>query len=391
MLRNRSQASPRTPTAQGTVSRVLHYPEESPVKKFDGSQERIFRSTKRPSLRRARTATSNTEEGPPVKVQPVLSSGGQLILPTDETKPALEDGETCRSLSSPNTRLVRRSSDISRTRKTSRRCSKRLSRGNERAILMGLGDAVLASDIVVCDSDFGNEASSSFDICPDSREEDFVLKRQGGFRRRQRTVFRNTTTSDSCLLKIPERSTNKLSGLTLPNGIPSPFSPQDTYSWLPDLTGVSNDMSCHIVGLPTTDSVQSSSHQAVRGTSLNVVGRLSSAASCCSIPSLFGLTLSKGIPSPPSPTDDDKDQYSSSVGIAGIQPLSSSPVPAAESSNVLTSKQKEGASDEQGTSSSDDTWDSHKLHLTKTPLVAARRVEQADCDVKNGGIGKRAN
>lgn len=372
VLRNRNQASPRTPTAQGTVSRVLRYPEESPVKKSDSSQEQKYVSNKRRSLRRVRTATSNTE-GPPVKVQPVVSSGGQLIFPTHDTS---------RSLSSPNTRVVRRSSDISRPRKTSRRCSKQLIGGDEPAMLMGLGDAVLASDSVVCDSDFSNEASPCFEVYPDNREEGFMLKRQGGFRRRQRTVFRTTTTSDSCLLKLPDRRTNKLSGLTLPNGIPSPLSPRDAKAWLPDLSSFSN-MSCHIVGLPRTDSVQSSSHPAVRERSLSVVGRLNSAVSCFSMPSRFGLTLSKGIPSPPSPTNDN-DQCSSSFGIAGIQPLSSSPVPPAEGRSEFTSKQKEGASEEQGTSSSDDTWNSHKQHLTKTPLLAAGHAEH----VKNASIGK---
>ena len=379
VLRNRNQASPHTPNAQGTVSRVLVYPEESPVKKSDGSLEQKYLSNKRPSLRRVRTATSNTE-GPPVKVQPVVSSGGQLIFPTHDTY---------RSLSSPNTRVVRRSSDINRPRKTLRRCSKQLVGGAEHAMVMGLGDPVLASDSVVCDSDFSNEASPSFEVYPDSREAGVMLKRQGGFRRRQRTVFRNTTTSDSCLLKLPDRRANKLSGLTLPNGIPSPLSPRDANRWLPDVSSFSNDMSCHIVGVPVTDPVQSSSHLAVREASLNVVGRWSSAVSCFSIPSRFGLTLSKGIPSPSSPTNDDNDQCSSSLGIAGIQPLSSSPVPPAEGSSVFTSKQTEGAFEEHGTSSSDDTWDSHKLHLTKTPLVAAGHVEQAVFNVKSASVGKR--
>ena len=372
VLRNRNQASPHTPAVQGTVSRVLRYPKESPVKKSDGSQDQKSLSNKRPSLRRVRTASANTE-GPPVKVQPVMSSGGQLIFPTHDTS---------RSLSSPNTRVARRSSDISRPRKTSRRCSKQLVGGDESGMLMGLGDAVLASDSVVCDSDFSNEASPSFEVYPDNRE-GFMLKRQGGFRRRQRTVFRTTTNSDSCLLKLPDRRTNKLSGLTLPNGIPSPLSPRDANSWLPDLSNFSN-MSCHVVGLPRTDSVQSSSHPAVREPSLSVVGRFSSAVSCFSMSSRFGLTLSRGIPSPPSPTNDDNDHCSSSLGIAGIQPLSSSPVPPAEGSSEFTSKQKEGASEEQGTSSSDDTWNSHKLHLKKTPLLAAAHMEH----VKNASIGK---
>lgn len=371
-LRGRNRASPHTPAAQGTVSRVLRYPEESPVKMSDGSQEQTHVATKRPSLRRVRTATSNTD-GPPVKVQPVLSSGGQLIFPTHDTS---------RNLSSPNARVVRRSSDISRPRKTSRRCSKQLVGGDERAIVRGFGDAVLASDSIVCDSDFSNEASPSFDVYPDNRE-GFMLRRQGGFRRRQRTVFRTTATSDSCLLKLPDRRTNKLSGLTLPNGIPSPLSPRDANCWLPDLSSFSN-LTCHIVGLPRTGSVQSSSHPAVREPSVNVAGRCSSAVSCCSMPSRFGLTLSKGIPSPPSPTNEDNDQCSFPLGIAGIQPLSSSPVPPAEGSSEFTSKQKEGPSEEQGTSSSDDTWNSHKLHLTKKPLLAAGHVEH----VNNASIGK---
>ena len=372
VLHGRNHASPHTPTAQGTVNRVLRFPEESPVKMPDGSQEQTYVAKKRPSLRRVRTATSNAE-GPPMKVQPVVSSGGQLIFPTHDTS---------RSLGSPNTRMVRRSSDISRPRKTSRLCSKQLVGGDERVMLMGFGDALLASDSTVCDSDFSNETSPSFELYPENRE-GVMLRRQGGFRRRQRTVFRTTVTSDSCLLKLPDRRTNKLSGLTLPNGIPSPLSPRDANSWLPDLSGFSN-LSGHIVGLPKTDSVKSSSHPAVRGPSVNVVGRWSSAVSCFSMPSRFGLTLSKGIPSPPSPTGDDNDQCSCPLGIAGIQPLSSSPVPPAEGSRDITSKRKEGPSEEQGTSSSDDTWNSHKLHVTKTSFLAAGHVEH----VKNASIGK---
>jgi len=372
VLRGRNQASPHTPPAQGKFTRVLRFPEESPVKMSDGSQEQTYVAKKRPSLRRVRTVTSNAE-GPPVKVQPVVSSGGQLIFPTHDTS---------RSLSPPNTRAVRRSSDISRPRKTSRLCSKQLVGGDERTMLMGFGHALLASDSIVCDSDFSNETSPSFEVYPDNRE-GVMLRRQGGFRRRQRTVFRTTTTSDSCLLKLPDRRSNKLPGLTLPNGIPSPLSPRDANSWLPDLSSFSN-LSCHIVGLPRTDSVQSSSQPAVRGPSVNVVGRWSSAVSCFSMPSRFGLTLSKGIPSPPSPTNDDNDQCSCPLGITGIQPLSSSPVPPAEGSSDITSKRKEGPIEEQGTSSSDDTWNSHKLHLTKTPFLAAGHVEH----VKNASIGK---
>lgn len=380
-LRDGNQDSLHTTFSQGPVNRVLYYPEESPVKRTDGSQEPKHQPNKRPSLRRGRTVSSNSEEGPPVKLHHVISSDGQLMLPT------LENGGTPRSLSSSNTRVVRRSSETGRMRKTLMRFSKRQSRGDERAILMGLGDGALAGDSVLCDSDFSNEVSPGFDVYPDSREQEFLLKRQGGFRRRQRTEFKSTAASDSCLLKVPQRSTNRLSGLTLSHGIPSPFSPQDTKCWLPDLTSVSTDMSCHVVGLPRTESVQSSSHQAVHESSLNVVGRLNNALSCFSIPPRFGLTLSKGIPSPPSPTNDN-GQHCPSVGIAGIKPLSSSPVPPAQSSNVFTLKQMGGAGEEQGTSSSDDTWDSHKLHSRKTSVGTEGHVDQSDCNMKDAGVGK---
>jgi hypothetical protein len=81
--------------------------------------------------------------------------------------------------------------------------------------------------------------------------------------------------------------------------------------------------------------------------------------------------LSKGIPSPPSPTNDDDDQYSSSVGMAGVQPLSTSPTPPVDESAVVTWRQKRGSS------SSDDTWNSHNMHFMKTPRLTSGHVLNA--------------
>jgi hypothetical protein len=286
-----------------------------------------------------------------------------------------------------------RNLEISRTRKSSKRCWKIPNGKNERASLEGVRDKVLASENVVCDSVFNNEESSSFDLHLDNLEDESMLKRQGGFRRRRRTVFRSITTSDSCLLNIPSGSRNsKFSGLTLPKGIPSPFSPQNTNSWWSNShTSVSNDVkscdvSCHIVGLPRTNVMQTSSHHSNCKQSSSIVSRLNGTVSCSDIPEKgprFGLTLSKGIPSPPSPSnDDDDDQYSSSVGIAGIQPLSSSPVPPTDTTPVIPWTQNMGPADEKGSSSSDDTWNSHNVRLTDGHVLQGGTAEDSDHHMK---------
>jgi hypothetical protein len=227
----------------------------------------------------------------------------------------------------------------------------------------------LASDNVFCDSMCSDETSSGFDSYP---EEVSVLKRQRGFRRRHRTVYRSAPASDCYLLKIPDRIRNKFPGLTLPDGIPSPFSPQDTGGSWPHIS-VPNDskscgISCHLVGLPKTNSLQTSSSQDIFKRSSDIITRLSGTVSCPDVPQRFGLTLSKGLPSPPSPSNGDDDQYCSSVGIAGIQPLSTSPVPPASSSLVMCTRKK-GTADGNGSTSSDDTWDSHNHHFMKTPRL----------------------
>lgn len=368
---SRNQGSPHTPTTQGPVIRVLCYPEESPVKKTDVSQEVDRELTKRPSLRRARTVTSNSEEGPPVKVQSLVLSNGQLT----ESKPTSEQREASYWSSSPNVRTARRS--MNRSRRSLRR-----SGGEDKdATLKVVGRGVLASDNAVCDSTCSDETSPSFDSFP---EEESMLRRQGGFRRRQRTVFRSAPTSDSCLLNIPDRIRNKFHGLTLQNGIPSPFSPQETSRWWPRDPQVSVsddskacDMSCHLVGLPKANTLRTSSHQDIFRPTSNMIGRVNN---CSDMPPKFGLTLSKGIPSPPSPSNGDDDQYCSSVGIAGIQPLSTSPVPPADISLVMC-RQKKGTVDEAGSPFSDDTWNSHNHHFVRTLKGATPQL--GECDVED--------
>lgn len=381
----RNQESPHTPTTQGPVKRVLCYPEESPVKKTDASQEVDRELTKRPSLRRARTVTSNSEEGPPVKVQSIVPSSGQLTASSHESKPISEEREASYRSSSPDVRTARRSVKINHSRNSLRRSSKLIGGEDKDAALKSVGRRVLASDKAVCDSTCSDEKSLYFDLYP---EEESMLRRQGGFRRRQRTVFRSAVTSDSCLLNIPDRIRDKFPGLTLPNGIPSPFSPQDTSSWWPRDHQVSIsdnskscDMSCHLVGLPEADSLRTSGHQDIfRPTSSNMIG-------CSDMRPRFGLTLSKGIPSPPSPSNGDDDQYCSSVGIAGIQPLSTSPVPPADSSVVMC-RQKNGTADENSSPFSDDTWNSHNHQFVKMPrfadgqLLKGATPERGECDME---------
>ncbi|PSN49937.1 hypothetical protein C0J52_07042 [Blattella germanica] len=368
------QESPHTPVMQGPVNRVLCYPEESPVKKpEDGCQLR-----KRPSLRRTRTLTSNSEEGPPVKVQPIVSSDGSLILPNHETSP--EEVQIHR-LSSPSSKQLKRCVDA-RTRKSLRRRSKLLNGSGESCTLKGLGDGVFTSENLVCDSVFNNEGSSCFGVDRDSFDgEESMLKRQGGIRRKHRNGIRNSGTSDSCLFKFPNRTQAGVhSGLTLPNGIPSPFSPQETNVWcqkgsnLVSNVGQSCNLSCHTVGLPKASVVPASSHHFIYKPSSTIISRLNGTVSCSDIqerPSHFGLTLPEGIPSPPSPPNDDDDQYSSSVGIAGVQPLSTSPVPPADERSVVAWRPKRSAVEDIASSSSDETWNSHNMHFMKTPRLTS--------------------
>lgn len=393
MLGNNNNESPHTPPAQDPVNRILFYPEESPVKRADGSQGPICELKKRTSLRRVRNVTSNSEEGPPVKVQPVVSSTGQLIMPAHESGSALQScSQTTQSLNSPPARSVTRSLEVRGTRKVLRRCSKILNGNNEHPSLKAVGDKICSSKNVACDSIFSNEGSSHFDVHSDRLEDESTLRRQGGFRRRQRAVFRSSAISDSCLLNIPTKSINsKFSGLTLPNGIPSPFSPQDTNNWRPhNNTTASNssksyDVSCHVVPLLRNNVVEPSSHHNVCEKSSSIVNRLNGAVSCSDIPAKtpsYGLTLPKGIPSPPSPSNEDDDQYSSSVGIAGIQPLSSSPVPPADSTPVAPWRHKMGPADDNGSPSSDDTWNSHNVRLTGGHMLKEVVAEEVDCHMK---------
>ena len=345
-------------TPVGSVNRVLCFPEESPVKNLDSPKtntECVLK--KRPSLRRTRTLTSNSEDGPPVKVQPVVSASGNLVMPNSEESRGATRKQTSRRLSSPSNKAVKQ-----RTRKS----SKSLNKSAENSALKGLGDGVFTSENLICDSVF-----SGFSLGQDSFDgEESMLRRQGGIRRKQRTAIRNSGTSDSCLFKIPNR-TKRPSGLTLPHGIPSPFSPEDASGWF-------QSVPCHTLGLPKVSEVSVSSQNVLCKPSSTIISRLNGTVSCSDIqerPSHFGLTLPEGIPSPPSPTNDDDDQYSSSVGMTGVQPLSSSPA-------VVTWRQKRSSS------SSDDTWNSHNMHFMKTPRLTAGHVlnmQEADSQTKSDG------
>jgi hypothetical protein len=355
---SRNQQSLQTSTSQGPVNRVLCYPEESPLIRRDAPEEVCKEETKRSLLRRVRTVTSNSEEGPPVKVQPLVVAGGQLMAQAPDNR------DTSCSCSSPNARSGRRGANVTRTRKGLRQSS----------VLMRGG--MFAVEEAHRHSACPDDASPRLDLYP---PEESVLRRQGGFRRRSRKVFRSSTASDSCLLSIPARTRDKLPALTLPNGIPSPLSPGDSSSWCHgNHVGASDDSkcydaSCHPVGLPKTGSLQTSGQQHPLSQTSSVIRGLNSGVSCLYMPPQFGLTLSKGIPSPPSPTNLDDDQYCSSIGIAGIQPLSTSSAPPGGNSVVMC-RQKKGTADETVSPSSDDTWNSHNHQLMKAPRHTDRRL-----------------
>jgi hypothetical protein len=373
---SRIQESPHTPTTRGPVNRVLRYPEESPVKRTDASQEVERKRMKRPSLRRARTVTSNGEEGPPVKLQPLVSSSGPLTAPAHRTEQPSEQKDTPYSCSSPIARTAL-SRDVDWTRKSLTQSSKLIRSKDRDAAVKDAGGGVFSVDKVASHSTCRDEASPRSDLYP---AEESMLRRQGGFRRRQRKVFRSSATSDSCLLNIPNRIRDNLPGLTLPNGIPSPLSPENSSSWWPrNHVSVSDDRkccdsSCHLVGLPKANPLHTYSHQDIFRPTSSLIERLNGRLSCLGIPRQFGVSLSEGIPSPQSPTTCDDDQYCSSVGIAGIQPLSTSSVPPADGSSVVACRQKKGTADENCSPASDDTWDSHNHQLIKAPPVSDRRL-----------------
>jgi hypothetical protein len=371
---SRIQESPHTPIARGPVNRVLCYPEDSPVKRTDTSQEVDRERTKRHSLRRVRTVTSNGEEGPPVKLQPLVSSNGQLIGPAYRTEQTSGQRDTPYSRSSPITRTGC-STDVDRTRKILTQSSKLIRGKDKDTTVKDVGGGVIAVHKVASHSTCRDKASPRPDLYP---AEESMLRRQGGFRRRQRKVFRSSATSDSCLLNIPDRMRDNLPGLTLPNGIPSPMSPEDSSSWwLRNHVSVSDDSKCcdtpcHLVGLPKANALHTSSHQDIFRPTSSIIERLNDRLSCLGMPRQFGISLSEGVPSPPSLTTCDDDQYCSSVGIAGIQPLSTSSVPPADSSSVVACRQKKGTADENCSPTSDDTWDSHNHQLMKAPRVSDR-------------------
>jgi hypothetical protein len=367
---SRNRSSPHTPTTPGPVNRVLCYPEESPVKKTDASREVDRQEAKRPSLRRVRNVTSNSEEGPPVKLQPLISCSGQVTALEHKIKHSSEERDASYSCRSPVVTTTRRGTVVNRTRRSLKQSSKFIRGKDKVGAVKDVGDGVFAVDKVVGYSTCSDEASPRSDLHP---EEESMLRRQGGFRRRQRKIFRNSATSDSFLLNIPDRIRGNLPGLTLPNGIPSPLSPEDSNSWWPrNHVNVSKcyDMSCHLVDLAKANSPQTSSHQNMLGPTSSIIESLS----CLDLSRQFGLSSFEGIPSPLSPTPCDDDQYCSSVGIAGIQPLSTSSAPPPDSSSVMRCRQKKGTAEENCSPTSNDTWNSHDHRLLKVPHVTDRHL-----------------
>lgn len=189
-------------------------------------------------------------------------------------------------------------------------------------------------------SDSDDKQTKSSNCTSIDLNEPSTLKRQKAIRRRLRSVSDNN-------LPLSKRFGKKhpISYLTLPSGVPSPFdintteTPKNTRS-----KSVSN--------------LRPSSSRKVTFGSLYDIEYSDSGENNST--SFMGLTLPEGIPSPPSPAEEE---------IPGVRPLVS------PKAHPTGNKRKSEATIV--SESSEETWDSHRLHFLKTPRLADTAFEDA--------------
>lgn len=186
------------------------------------------------------------------------------------------------------------------------------------------------------------QTKSSFTASIDL-DEPSTLQRQKAIRRRLRSVSDDN-------LPMTKRFAKKhpISYLTLPTGLPSPF--EET------LTPVSTKSK-------SVSNLCSTSNRKVTFGSLYDIEYSDSGG--VASPSFLGLTLPKGIPSPPSPEEEE---------ILGVRPLLS---PKATQPGVKRKIESVVNSSE----CSEETWDSHRLQCLKTPRLDNNAYE--DCSLSD--------
>ncbi|XP_054270896.1 uncharacterized protein LOC128991751 [Macrosteles quadrilineatus] len=173
-------------------------------------------------------------------------------------------------------------------------------------------------------------------------DEPSTLKRQKVIRRR-----RLRSISDDNL-PLCKRVANRhpISFLTLPKGLPSPFDTKSNQG---------------IEETPKTTRSKSTSQLQLTSPKKVTFGSLYDIEySDNGDPSLLGLTLPKGIPSPPSPSEEE---------IPGVRPLD---LDMAKAGNKRKNDVTTTASD-----CSEETWDSHR-HYLKTPKLSENLLNDGD-------------
>lgn len=180
------------------------------------------------------------------------------------------------------------------------------------------------------------QTKSSFTASIDSNEPS-TLQRQKAIRRRLRSISDDNLPMTKKLAKR-----HPISYLTLPKGLPSPFeeTPVSTKS-----KSVSN--------------LCLTSNRKVTFGSLYDIEYSDSGGTVS--PSFLGLTLPKGIPSPPSPEEEE---------ILGVRPLLSPKV-------TQPGVKRKIESAVNSSECSEETWDSHRLQCLKTPRLADNAYEDS--------------
>lgn len=189
-------------------------------------------------------------------------------------------------------------------------------------------------------SDSDDKQTKSSNCTSIDLNEPSTLKRQKAIRRRLRSVSDNN-------LPLSKRFGKKhpISYLTLPSGVPSPFDANTTETPI----STRSKSACNL--RPT------SSRKVTFGSLYDIEYSDSGENNSTSF---LGLTLPEGIPSPPSPDEEE---------IPGVRPLLSP--------KAIQARNKRKSEATIASESSEETWDSHRLHFLKTPRLAETVFEDA--------------